>query len=171
MKALKVSLLSVFTVASLGGGYGLSKLIFKNYVPEEKVLWESVWLLEGGEEKLCWLKTKDNQEINNYENGTEGIKSKGPCFTSWAENLSIKDKKLKTEWWVRGREKEKVVKEVLTQEVLLDDLSDIQKYPQFSQENKNTSFFEENCEFNENVEGSWIIVKCPKNPLTEPTQS
>ncbi|ADX98201.1 hypothetical protein [Mycoplasma suis] len=85
MKTLKVAALATFTIASLEGGYGLSKLIIPQNIEEEKVTLESVWILEGGNKRICNLVDVDKKEWTNL--GMDGHPTRS-CFTSWSKNLS-----------------------------------------------------------------------------------
>ncbi|CBZ40726.1 hypothetical protein MSUIS_06330 [Mycoplasma suis KI3806] len=166
MKVLKVvSLITTFSIASLGGGYGLSKLLLKNYVPEEKVYWESVWILERGNKRFCRLLTKEEKSLRESSLKQKVIKDEqdsGECLTRWSENVPKEDSRLDTEWIMRG-ESEEAIKDLIAGEPLMGDLLEESKYPKFSQaDNKDIQFLKDNCVFRGKGEGNWVIVRCPK---------
>ncbi|ADX98205.1 hypothetical protein [Mycoplasma suis] len=130
MKTLRVVTLSLVTIASLGGGYGLSKFVFPNYVKEEKVLWETVRVNSKNGSKQCQLLEKPEKEVDissfiqkviSSHNSQEFLNS---CSTYWANNIigstdinksvegittdsdSVAKQQHQTELWIRGQGKD-----------------------------------------------------------------
>ncbi|CBZ40727.1 hypothetical protein, rapamycin associated [Mycoplasma suis KI3806] len=130
MKTLKVVFLSLVTIASLGGGYGLSKFVFPNYVGENKVLWETVRVNSKNGSKQCQLLEKPEKEVDissfiqkviSSHNSQEFSNS---CSTYWANNIigstdinkavegtntgsdDVAKQQHQTELWIRGQGKD-----------------------------------------------------------------
>ncbi|ADX98207.1 hypothetical protein [Mycoplasma suis] len=180
MKTLKIVTLTTFTIASLGGGYGLSKVIFPNYVGEDKVLWETVRVHNNGT-KRCQLLRKPEKE-EDIPNLLEQVSKKPEeviqdiCITSWSNGLvgkdignNIQESLQVLEFWIRGRTQEIINKLLIGENYqgiqVLEDLGNQKEsgVPDSSSESSNYTIedLKKVCDVDGTSQTNWVIVKCP----------
>ncbi|CBZ40723.1 hypothetical protein MSUIS_06300 [Mycoplasma suis KI3806] len=168
MKTLKVAALATFTIASLGGGYGISFWLSNRYEKDENVYWESVWILDGGKKRICKLLTKKQKEEKDklISQKLKNDKYSEECLTYWSKNVPKESSKLNTELFIRAKD-QKSIEDLVNGEILAGELSDDKKYPQFSN-GLSVDVFKNHCHYNEKVrQNGLIVIKCPKE---EPKQ-
>ncbi|ADX98197.1 hypothetical protein [Mycoplasma suis] len=170
MRALKAITISIISLASLGGGFELNRLLTDNYLEENDVEWESVWILGEGQQNICSISHRKEGVKNNIDERGQITRN---CFTSWAQNLKKNKESSKAEWIVRARSEDSVLG-ILGTETFYEDFFNKRRGDSSVSDNSNDDsekitlqVLKEKCDYKEKTDkDSWINIKCSKPQAT-----